>query len=508
MMRKNLLKKITFMIMLTTLVSTSNADVNQAVDNFFSSITANVNDPTIVHNQSAGVLSGGGFATRSQVVNLQPMTFTPPTFNASCGNMNFYSGSLSFMTNTDQLVAFMQNTLMTAGVTAVMTALKAVTPNIAGTLQSMFDAAQKMLGMFNNSCQLGMALGNAGDSWVYDRLGKAKSQAYSDSSDAAGAEINSTTGGSSGSSITDKMNKVTQGYQNWVNANANMNPNDTSNNGSITADIAKKYGSVIWKGMQALHLYSLPIKEGEKADVASVANLVISLTGDLIIYSPTNDGTGTQVRVIPPTITDVGKFMATENNIPVYNCEYFAPDKPGECTGNNVDFSTLVYPTGVFEGGVVKKIKKAIMNIQVHFTNGTALTNDDMLIIAISRTPIFAIAQTLDDIGMTASISNTLDLYSEQIAYEVLQNLINTSLSLAIQGAAARTNKDTQEAINGFIQSIVNLQTQVNSKAGEYKKLDSIAMLQQLNFLRGYAQNQMSAEIMQKVNFAKQLGSQ
>ena len=64
-----------------------------------------------------------------------------------------------------------------------------------------------------------------------------------------------------------------------------MNPFDKS---GITTSIASKYGSVIWKGMQALHLYSLPIKKDKKADVASVANLVISLTGDLIIYSPTN----------------------------------------------------------------------------------------------------------------------------------------------------------------------------------------------------------------------------
>ena len=143
-------------------VSNANADVNQAVDNFFSSITADVNVPTVTQNQSAGVISFGGIATRSQTINLQPMTYTPPSFNTSCGNMNFYSGSLTFMTNTDQLIAFMQNTLMTAGMTAVMTALKAATPNIAGTLQSMMDAAQKMMGMFNNSCQLGMALGNAG----------------------------------------------------------------------------------------------------------------------------------------------------------------------------------------------------------------------------------------------------------------------------------------------------------------------------------------------------------
>ena len=499
------MKKIIFITLLVLLGINANADVNQAVDNFFSTITADAYQPSIVQNQSAGVLSLGGIATRSQVVNLTPMQFTPPSFNASCGNMNFYSGSLAFMTNTDQLVQFMQNTLMTAGITAVMTALKAVTPNIAGTLQSMFDAAQKMLNMFNNSCQLGMALGNSADSWMYDRIAKAKSQAHSDSSDASSAEINSTTGGSSATDLAKKMNEVADAYHNWVSKNANMNPNDSS---GVMTSIANKYGSVIWKGIQALHLYSLPIKNGSGGDISSVANLVISLIGDIIIYSPGNDGTGSQARIIPPTITDIQHFMtSTQNDITTYNCSYFQPDTPGECTGTQVDLATINYPTNTFNGGVIKKIQTAMNNIQQHFISGTALTGDDLLIISISPVPIFAIAQTLDDIGLGNSIDSILNKYSEQIAYEILQRLITVSLNLAIQAATARTNNDTQQTISNFVKSITDVQNQVNSYSYKYIHYDPIEVLQQLNYLRGYAQNQMSSEIMQKVNFAKQLSS-
>ncbi len=345
-------------LLLYTTIAFGASSVDNAVDNFFGSIasTSDIQAPTMVHNQSAGVLSLGGVATRSQVINLDVMHFTPPSFDASCGNMNFYSGSLAFMTNTDQLVQFMQNTLMTAGITAVMTALKAVTPNIAGTLQSMFDASQKMLNMFNNSCQLGMALGNSADSWMYDRLGKAKSQAHSDSSDASSAEINSTTGGSSGSDLASKMNSITQKYKDWVQNNANMNPFDKS---GITTSIASKYGSVIWKGMQALHLYSLPIKTGTQGDVSNIANLVISLAGDLIIYSPGNDGTGIQARIIPPAIQDIKSFMTTTaGTVPTYSCTNFNPDNPGECT-QKFDLENDKYPPDSFNGGVMQKIQSS-----------------------------------------------------------------------------------------------------------------------------------------------------
>lgn len=484
------------------------AGVDNAVDNFFNSITAGVNNPTLAKNQSADIVSFGGGATRSQVINLQPMTFTPPNFNTSCGNVNFYAGALSFMTNTDQLVQFVQNTLMTAGITAVMTALKAVTPNIAGTLQSMFDMAQKMTGIFNNSCQLGMALGNASSSWMYDRIAKSKSQAYGEGGDAASAEINSTVSGSGGKNLTSLMNDVTTNYQNWVNKNANLNPSETT---AGAQEMAEKYGSIIWKGMQALHLYRLPTDSTESSSVSDIANLVISLTGDLIIYSPTNDGTGTAARMIPPTILDIRQFMV-KKNVPmsVYDCTYFSTADPGECNGNAVDLVKMTYPTKDIEQGIIKKIQIAIDNIQKHFVENSDaddLTKDDLFIIAISPIPIFSIAQTLDDIGMSGSISNVLNLYSEQIAFEILQKLINISFNLANQAASARMNKDTEQSIQVFTRSIADLQNQVNNYSSLYVIRTPVEIMQDLNFLKSYAQNIMSPQIMQKVNFAKQMGT-
>ena len=497
------MNKIKLLILLLSISTFVAADVNTAVDNFFSSITSGVDinsATTIMNNQSAGVMSLGGIATRSQVVNFNPVQFTPPTFNTSCGNLNFYSGSMSFMTNTDQLVQFMQNTLMTAGITAVMTALKAVTPNIAGTLQSMFDAAQKMLNMFNNSCQLGMALGNTAGSWVNDRVAKAKSQAHEDSADASEAEINSSTGGSSGSNLVDKMRKITEKYQNWVNKHAQLNPADNSDAASL---MANKYGSVVWKGLQALNLYSLPY---DSSDVKSIANLVISLTGDLIFYSPNDDGTGMQVRLIPPSINDISRFMtATNDKVQVYECTYFNNANPGECLDNTTKLDAIIYPTINYNGGIMLKIQKTMQNIQQHFITSTPLNNDDLMIIAISPMPIYAIAQALDDIGMTAEINSELQQYSGQISFELLQKLITVALNLSIQAATSRSNSDTQASISQFLNTVTNLQSQINAQSAKYITHDPVELLQKLNFLRSYAQDQMSPDIMQKVNFAKQL---
>ena len=492
------MKKLIITLCFASIINLANADVNSAVDTFFSGITPDINVPDITSDQSAGVISGGGFSTRSQVVNLDVAQLTPPSFEASCGNINFYSGSMSFMTNTDQIMGFLQNTLMTAGVTAGMTALKAVTPNIAGTLQSMFDAAQKMLNMFNNSCQLGMAAGN----WMTDRLSTAKGQTHSDSGDASQAEINASVGGSSGGGLTKAMNEISTKYQNWINNDARLNPNDGD---GVMDTIANRYGSVIWKGMQSLHLYSMPMSMSA-TDMASIANLVISLTGDVIIYSPNNDGTGIKYRPIPAVI-GVKQFMTTDEQLMVYNCSYFNTSIPGECASKDINLMQMDYPAIPFNGGVVKRVKDTMLHIQDHFVNNTALTNDDLMIISISTIPIYAVAQTLDDIGMSGSISGMLNTYSDQISYQILQNLVTMALNLANQAAISRTNADTEKSITTLVQNISNLQIEVSSQAAANIKINAVEIIQQLNLLHTYAQNIVSPEIMQKANFAKQLGN-
>jgi hypothetical protein len=62
-------------------------------------------------------------------------------------------------------------------------------------------------------------------------------------------------------------------------------------------------------------------------------------------------------------------------------------------------------------------------------------------------------------------------------------------------------------AIQGFTSSIASLQSQVNGYASTYVKVDPVEILQKLNYLRGYAQNIMSPQILQKVNFAKEMGT-
>ena len=78
------MKKLIITLCLASIINVANADVNAAVETFFRGITPDVNVPDITRDQSAGVISGGGFSTRSQVVNLNVAQLNPPSFSASC----------------------------------------------------------------------------------------------------------------------------------------------------------------------------------------------------------------------------------------------------------------------------------------------------------------------------------------------------------------------------------------------------------------------------------------
>lgn len=482
---------------------TANANVDGAVDNFFNSITADVSGPSYVHDQSAGVISAGGFATRSQAVDLQLGYITPPSFNTSCGNMNFYSGSFTFMTNTDQLLSFLKNTLMTAGITAVMTALKSATPNIAGTLQSMIDQANQLMGMFNNSCQLGTALGSMAGTQMSDAISKSSSQSLKDSADASSAFINNTLGGGA-QKITDNMKKVTDAYQNWVNSGGTGDTSDEN-----IQKFQETYGSIIWKGMQSNAHFMIPSGSGQ-AGVVDLANLIVSLTGDVMIYSPSDNGTAIKSAKVPPTITDIKQFLTGKSkNLEVYACTGFNPQKPVECKGQRDDkLGTYVYTKAPFAGNMMTKIENATKHIQDHFVNDTALTTEDMFVISISPIPIYAIAQTLDDIGMATSINSVLAKYQKQIAFEILSRLVNMSMEVAIQAMVGRTNPMTINQIDLLQKRIENIQEQINTMSADYSNAkDPVQILQELNYLKSYAQNLTSPEIMQRINFAKQLNN-
>ena len=291
------MKKICLIILGIYCTNSIFADVTSAMNDFYSNISITGNDPTMVHTQSANIVSAGGFSTRSKSITLQPFAFTPPSFNASCGNMNFYSGAFSYLSNTDQLMAFLQNTLITAAPLIFINALKAISPSLAGSIQSFFDAAQKILELASNSCKLGTYLGSMSGTYAGKSIADATGISQAQGGDAAGSLVNGTVSGGS-TKLSNQVDTWTDAMNDWsTKADAILNPDVGSDPlGLAKIEMANTYGSIIWKGMQQLAVANCTGCSGV-GNMTDMANLIISLTGDIVIVPA--DKTGMGVKAVP-----------------------------------------------------------------------------------------------------------------------------------------------------------------------------------------------------------------
>ena len=490
------------------------ADVDSAMTSYMSNLSVVGNNATSVSTQSANIMSAGGFATRSQSVTLQPLSFTAPNFSSSCGNIDFYGGAFSYLSNPDQLMKFLQNALITAAPLIFITALKSISPNLAGSIQSFFDAAQKFLNLASNSCQLGTYLGTMSGDALGGQLSKTQLMSSANSEGQGSAIINNTTYGDSASSLSNNAKDYIKALDEWgTKFNNVLNPSLDSNDkkSGVMQQIAYTNGSIIWKGLQQLNAVSssaIPTG-GSNGNVQDLANLVISLTGDVILV--TDKGALLErPYIIPPSIKKISSLYSMSvqdgDSLVVYNCQKFNPVKPSDFCFFNDSADPLV-PTPIPLKWTFKdKVNSMIQNIQNNLMTAAPLTDEDKTLIAMTKIPVFQMAQALYDAGMGGNVKNILEKYQEQIAFDLAQNLLSEAMTLAQSAAMSKVtdgNSTASIAVGELGKRISELNMTLAMDANKLKGPDAIQTLNDINRLRSYAQSSYSPTLIQKVQFAK-----
>lgn len=488
------------------------ADPLSAMQNYYNNINVITNAPDIVNGQSAGIISGGGFAVRSQSVTFQPFSFSPPSFDASCGNINFYSGAFSYINNTDQLIQFLQNSVMSAAVPIMISALKAAAPNIAGTIMSFFDAAQKMLNMASNSCQLGTGLGN----YVGKEIQLAAYSSSTQGGDAGTALTGTTTSGNSQYKASSLLSKVTGDMNDWYtrfNGAINGNFGSNSADADLYRKLLKQNGSLMWKGIQSLSNVSSTAYGGDPSQWTDIANFIISVTGDVTLYT---DASG-DMRAFPnKSLIDVRALYTSSGDsgsIDLYSCSKFNAENPVECAGVNGDYNYPKVNISLTDNRLVlNQIQATIDNIQNVFVSNKPLVDMDKQIIARSPVPIFAMAQAMADAGLAPLISSQLQPYKKYIAFAIISKLFYDLLNISNTALAAiaqdNTEPKAQNAVTSLRDRIRSQLAVLNADAsGSIGNVDPQKMLYQINYFRSYAMSVYSPSLVQKVQFAKQFGN-
>ncbi|KZL24227.1 conjugal transfer protein TraH [Pseudovibrio sp. Ad37] len=120
---------------------------------------SNVTMPGVHETQRRGVLSGGRYTSKVKIYNENLVSFTPPSWKAGCGGIDFFGGSFSFI-NADQLVQLMRSVAANAAGYAFQLALANVCESCSSMIEALQKKIQELNQHFGNSCQLAQGLVN------------------------------------------------------------------------------------------------------------------------------------------------------------------------------------------------------------------------------------------------------------------------------------------------------------------------------------------------------------
>lgn len=139
------------------------------------------------------VLSGGSTTIRTKVFNDNISSFSPPSFSAGCGGLDFFAGSFSFI-NADQLVQLFRAVMANSIGVMFDMALRQVSPALAAIMQKFSDIVREVNSLLSDSCaiakgisvDIGSALGMQGYDAKDGFMHKATSAAGNIANSAAG----------------------------------------------------------------------------------------------------------------------------------------------------------------------------------------------------------------------------------------------------------------------------------------------------------------------------------
>lgn len=120
-------------------------------------IDHNVTGPTSFQDQAAGHYTGGGIYMRSKNKTVQLGQYSAPDYNLSCGKIDMYMGSLSFIKNKEFRDLYKS---IPAGSSfyALDLAMGLVSPMVKNAMTKLMDYLNKMNQTMLNSCQASQQL--------------------------------------------------------------------------------------------------------------------------------------------------------------------------------------------------------------------------------------------------------------------------------------------------------------------------------------------------------------
>ena len=414
-------KPIAIAVAVSMLIATPvNANVGTGMNDLFNSVGgfANATPPSAYKGQTMNGYSGGGFYARTPVKNYQLMSAQGPSLNIGCGGIDITAGAFSHI-NEAAITAMLQNIGTSIGY-AFLLAIKSSMPEMASTFEYLQDVAAKANALNINTCQLtkGVPL--------------VEGASLSQNLQATAGQIAANTT----SLYSDSMQALKATKDDAAKQNEAINA-------AIAADPSKKEfykpGNVVWRALSKTSGLDTEDKQ-----------LVMSLTGAIVIDEPTGSGTGNGSkagawRYIEPTITDVSEFIGYKNEaagtVKLLKCNEVV-----DCKNPTTVNKTITS----FRAMVSTKIDALRNNLN----SRSAQTVSDLKLIEVSSVPIWKMIATLPK-----SDTSTIELYKNYIAVDVAYTYVEGVLEIAKQ--ISRSGQ-IQPAAPDAKDALARLTTQLN----------------------------------------------
>ena len=399
-MKRILLKILVFSLIFFG-ISSSMANVNSDLNNFFNDLgfSDNTTAPNAYSGQEAGYYSGGSLFARDSVRDVQIAQVQLPSFRSGCGGIDLFTGGFSFI-NSQQLVNLMNNIINNSMGYAFNLALESTTPEIANVMKYINSLANTINNANINSCET--AAGLVGTVWpkthaaqqqVCEDIGNSKG-IFTDWADAR-QEC------SKGGDMTQTLNGAQNdpNYQNMLLTN----------------------GNIAWKALQ---------KNAFLSSDPELAELLMSLSGTLILQGGSNDDASHQFKVLSSLAADnqLLKTLLHGGSAKVYVCDTQSAEG---CL--NPSIQTLnVSP----DSGLQTQVAHFLQDMTDKILTDTALTQAEIGLLQSTRLPVYKMLNVQSAFVGDKKILDIVS-YADVIATDILFQYLDENLSVVHTSASS-----------------------------------------------------------------------
>ena len=314
------------------LVSTTSTQASGALDRFFESLGASVNNTSAgsFSDQASGYYTGGGYAMRQNNSILQPINVSLPNLGVGCNSVDMYWGAFSFMKG-EQLSQLLRQIGTGVPTFALQLALKTQAPQIENLLAQLRKSIQDMNSLMLNSCQASQQI--VGGLWP---KGTAASEELC-------------------------MAHKRSGNEDWFGGRKHCEKPDRVQSGVEASqqkhkDLMQGEYNLVWHVMKKMPLY---------ANNKELASFIMSVTGTLISRK---EGEGFRLHIIEPK-ADQKEFIAAY--LKGGTTSQLVCNEKERCLAPQLVQTTILDDSQSPNGSMKSKVHKKITDMRVQYmTNG------------------------------------------------------------------------------------------------------------------------------------------